>query len=301
MGEWRRPVTVLIIFTWFLLNIVINNLNGWILKTHGFAYPVTLTTVHMICCWALSGGCLLSVMRPTDPQPTSAATLRKVRMLSLAFCASVACGNIALRYIFVSFSQMVSAASPLFTMLLSAAMVGKRFSRTAYLSTIPMCGGVMLCTAGEVNFHVLGFLAILASTLLRGIKSILQARLLSPEERMDALTLLYHMSRASIAPLGLYAALGEYPALNDPHLASADSFRLWLLILTSGLISFLLNVCNFLVTKETSAVTLQVLGNVKVVFAIAVSLFIFGNRVSSWSVVGCAVTLLGVGIYDRGK
>ena len=37
------------------------------------------------------------------------------------------------------------------------------------------CGGVMLCTAGELNFHALGFAAVVASTLLRGVKSILQA------------------------------------------------------------------------------------------------------------------------------
>jgi len=33
----------------------------------------------------------------------------------------------------------------------------------------------MLCTAGELNFHALGFAAVVASTLLRGVKSILQA------------------------------------------------------------------------------------------------------------------------------
>ena len=42
-------------------------------------------------------------------------------------------------------------------------------------STYFRCGGVMLCTAGELNFHALGFAAVVASTLLRGVKSILQA------------------------------------------------------------------------------------------------------------------------------
>ena len=43
----------------------------------------------------------------------------------------------------------------------------------------------------------------------------------------------------------------------------------------------------------------QVLGNVKVVLAILVSLLIFQNEVSPWSVLGSAITLAGVAIYNR--
>ena len=43
---------------------------------------------------------------------------------------------------------------------------------------------------------------------------------------------------------------------------------------------------------------LQVLGNVRVVLSIFISLLIFGNRVSEWSAAGCVVTLLGVAMYN---
>ena len=46
-------------------------------------------------------------------------------------------------------------------------------------------------------------------------------------------------------------------------------------------------------------VSRQVLGNVKVVLSILVSLLIFGNTVSEWSMLGCVVTLLGVAMYNR--
>lgn len=153
-----------------------------------------LTSVHMLCCWSLSGLALATLFRPADPRPISPETLAKVRRLALAFCASVALGNIALRFIFVSFSQMVSAASPFFTMLLMRAMVGKQYSLSQYLAILPMCGGVMMCTVGELNFNIVGFSAVVGSTLLRGVKSIMQGRLLTaPEDRLDPITLLYHM------------------------------------------------------------------------------------------------------------
>jgi len=139
------------ITTWFVLNIIIGNLNGWILRS-GFNYPVLLTVVHMVCCWVLAGACLLTCMHPgAAARPANRNAIRKVRVLSLAFCASVASGNIALQYIFVSFAQMVTAAGPLFTILLMYTMTGKRYSRGAYASMLPMCGGVMMCTAGEVR------------------------------------------------------------------------------------------------------------------------------------------------------
>ena len=273
--------------------------NGWILRD-GFSYPVLLTTVHMICCWALAGASLVACMRQPDARPAQARAIAKVKRLSLSFCASVACGNIALQYIYVSFAQMVTAAGPLFTIGLMYSMAGKRYSKEAYASMIPMCGGVMLCTAGEINFNWLGFAAVVTATLLRGVKSIIQGRLLTaPEDKFDSLTLLYHMSGSSIAPLGAYAALVEYPALYDPLLRGDGALRRWALVLLSGFVAFLLNTCNFIVTKRTSAVTLQVLGNVKVVVSVGVSLLIFGNKVSKWSVAGCIITLAGVAAYNR--
>ena len=74
---------------------------------------------------------------------------------------------------------------------------------------------------------------------------------------------------------------------------------LWGLIFFSGFVAFFLNLMNFLVTKTTSAVTLQVLGNVKVVISIAISLIIFGNHVSAWSLAGCVITLAGVAAYNK--
>jgi len=55
---------------------------------------------------------------------------------------------------------------------------------------------------------------------------------------------------------------------------------------------------NLLVTKYTSAVTLQVLGNVKVVLSIIVSVLIFQNQVSFLAWLGCTITLLGVNWYS---
>jgi drug/metabolite transporter (DMT)-like permease len=107
------------------------------------------------------------------------------------------------------------------------------------------------------------------------------------------------MAGCSLPPLGLYAALVEHGALYDPRLRGEGATRRWALVLLSGVVAFLLNLCNLVVTKRTSAVSLQVLGNVKVVLSIGVSIAIFGNPISAWSAAGCLITLGGVACYHR--
>lgn len=306
-GEVPLSRKALAVASWFVLNIAIASVNKWVISVERFEYPAILTVVHMVCSYALSALCLASCLPPSSPEPPSAETLRRVRMLSLAFCGSVFCGTAALRYVFVSFQQMVTAASPLMTLLLARALTDKVFSRLAYLSMLPMCGGVMLCVVGELRvlsaeraFSWLGLGLIVTSTALRGVKSIMQGALLtSGADQLDALSLLQHMSKYSVALLSGYALLtGEVGAcladerVRRPRVAAA--------VLASGAIAFLLNVANFLVTQYTSAVTLQVLGNVKVVLSIGTSLVVFGNALSPLSALGCLVTLGGVALYQRG-
>merc|ERR1711957_1055272 len=76
-------------------------------------------------------------------------------------------------------------------------------------------------------------------------------------------------------------------------------FNVIFLLIVSGFNACLLNVTNFLVTSYTSPVTLQVLGNVKNCMAIGVSVAIFGNDLTFDQLVGVAVCLLGVWIYNK--
>ncbi|KAJ6385084.1 hypothetical protein OIU77_028310 [Salix suchowensis] len=62
-------------------------------------------------------------------------------------------------------------------------------------------------------------------------------------------------------------------------LARDDKKFIFYLIFNSSL-AYLVNLTNFLVTKHTSALTLQVLGNAKGAVAVVISIFIFRNPVS---------------------
>lgn len=79
-------------------------LNKWLLSTYGFRKPVFLTLCHMLACSAMGAGA--SAARIVPPQPIkSPEQFRKIAGLAVVFCLSVVLGNVALRFIPVSFSQ----------------------------------------------------------------------------------------------------------------------------------------------------------------------------------------------------
>lgn len=65
--------------------------------------------------------------------------------------------------------------------------------------------------------------------------------------------------------------------------------------------AYFVNLTNFLVTKHTSALTLQVLGNAKGVVAVIVSIMYFRNPVNAYSVLGYSITVAGVVLYSQAK
>lgn len=96
---------------------------------------------------------------------------------------------------------------------------------------------------------------------------------------------LWWFTPAGHAPLGARASTGV-------------AYTLGLLAL-SGLNACLLNIANFLVTFHTSAVTLQVLGNMKNCASIGISILIFGNAIKVSQLGGIVICLTGVVIYNQ--
>ncbi|XP_039114889.1 probable sugar phosphate/phosphate translocator At3g11320 [Dioscorea cayenensis subsp. rotundata] len=71
-------------------------------------------------------------------------------------------------------------------------------------------------------------------------------------------------------------------------LAREDKKIICFLLFNSSM-AYFVNLTNFLVTKHTSALTLQVLGNVKGAVAVVISILIFRNPVSLTGMLGYAV------------
>jgi len=313
--------TLIVVAFWFVLNIAMGSSTKWIFmygkicvegtqECETFKFPLLITVIHMLFSW---GMCYIQLTWISKKPNAKTLTLReqfyKVAPLSVCFSLAVGMGNLSLKYIYPSFNQMLGSMSPLITVGLAVLMQKKEFNWWTWGSMPIICGGLAICSIKEVTFHALGAFFATSATLLRAMKTIIQGRLLQGE-KLDSVTLLCYMAPWAAFVLFIVACCTEgiqplilmSEALTGKNAAGQTITGGWTvlgLLIVSGLNACLLNVANFMVTSHTSAVTLQVLGNVKNCCSIAVSIAIFGNALQPVQVAGVATCLCGVYLYNK--
>merc|ERR1719191_117322 len=72
-----------------------------------------------------------------------------------------------------------------------------------------ICGGLCLCMTQEVNFHLVGVLSCIGAAVLRGLKSIVQGKLLSGERKLHSVELQYYTAPYMAVVLFLFASAME--------------------------------------------------------------------------------------------
>jgi len=314
--------TAVVVLSWFAVNISMGTSTKWI-YLHGkvcvegegcesFTFPLLVSMVHMIMSSVL---CALQQKLKGKGSETAASTpkltfkeqSRKIGPLALSFSLSIGMGNLALKYIYPSFNQMLGSIAPLVTVALAVLWQGKSYNWYTWFAVAVVSFGIILCSTKEFNFSMLGVFFALGSTTLRALKSIIQGQIL--DTKMDSLTLLSYMAPWAFGFLGFFSLISEGLA---PYLLIARGLgldlaapsgtgggRLCFFLLLSGSMAFVLNLLQFMVTARTNAVTLQVLGNVKNCAGIFFSVAVLGNEVTMEQGLGVAICLWGVWLYNN--
>lgn len=308
-GSWRRHATSSdrrkltdceTVNHRYTTNIGVILLNKYLLSVYGFRFPILLTLFHMVSCTLCSASVVLFGVVPLQKLKSTKHTI-KVATLAFVFCCSIVAGNVSLRFIPVSFSQAIGATTPIFTAIF-AAMFGRIESGRTYLALIPIVIGIVLASRAEPNFHVVGFSAAVVATAGRAFKSVLQSLLLtSNDEQLDSMNLLMYMSPIAALMLLPATVVMEEGALSQVMELGSNNPSFVLLLLLNALFAFLVNLYNFLVTRYTSALTLQVLGNAKGVLATFISVLIFKNKITVIGLLGYGIAIAGVVLYSNEK
>lgn len=295
-----KLITTAVVFAWFCSNIALLLMNKYLLSNYGFKQPVFLTLCHMLACVVLSMAFSTTQYVPKK-SVSSNGQLIKISLLAVVFAMSVVLGNVSLRFIPVSFSQAVGATTPAFTAALSLILLNSRETARTYAALLPVIVGIVIATGAEPSFNLAGFTAAVVATAARALKSVLQGILLTdPNEKMDSMNLLRYMAPISLGvllPATFYLEPGVFHMVSQNR---TDVFFVVFLALNASL-AYFVNLLNFLVTRYTSALTLQVLGNGKGVAAVVVSVMVFRNPVTFASMIGYLITVSGVMWYMLAK
>uniref|UniRef100_A0A0D6R3L0 Sugar phosphate transporter domain-containing protein n=1 Tax=Araucaria cunninghamii TaxID=56994 RepID=A0A0D6R3L0_ARACU len=287
---------------WYTSNIGVLLLNKYLLSNYGFRFPIFLTMCHMTACSLLSYvGITWFKMVPMQTI-RSRLQFMKIAALSAIFCGSVVGGNISLRYLPVSFNQAVGATTPFFTAVFAYLMTVKREAWLTYATLVPVVAGVIIASGGEPSFHLYGFIMCILATAARALKTVLQGILLSSEgEKLNSMNLLLYMAPIAVVLLLPATLILEPNVLGIAVALARQDMRIVYYLLFNSALAYCVNLTNFLVTKHTSALTLQVLGNAKGAVAVVVSILLFKNPVSVTGMFGYTMTVCGVILYSEAK
>ncbi|CAL5420790.1 unnamed protein product [Camellia sinensis] len=120
-------------------------------------------------------------------------------------------------------------------------------------------------------------------------------------EKLNSMNLLLYMSPIAVLVL-LPATLQWSPDVLDVTISLGMKHKfMWLLLSINSVAAYLAYLSNFLVTKHTSALTLQVLGNAKGAVAVVISILLFQNLVTLMGIGGYTITVMRVVAYGESR
>jgi len=180
--------------TAFIISITLLNLTKWIYVTHSFKYPLFLTGGHMIASYFLAAVMIFVLdLVPNRRRIEFKDQVLLVAPFSLMGASSIACGNMALVFLFPSFHEMLQNTTPFWTVLCSIIFAGRRYNTNAYLTLIPItCGGAICALGEQSDFRLLGVIISFMAAIFRALRAIVQSNLMSGQENIDSITLLFY-------------------------------------------------------------------------------------------------------------
>lgn len=296
-GIYEKSKGIIWLTIWFFLNVGLTLLNKSLLDVSGFKFPVMLSFIHQSISTILSF--FESVLLKKQNHKENLAdryeivVTKKILILSLIFTTNIVFGNMSLKYCSVAFVQICRAIIPLITMVFSIMFLGAKYTMNHFLSCIVICVGVALSCFGELNLTLKGFIITVVGCFLSSMKSISVKKTLTGDYTVESSDLLARMSPISaIEMFFLSLSYGEHQKIvTSQKYVVATSCIVGAII--SGIIAYFLNLANFKATHYTSPLTVTIIGCVKQIVTIVISVILFEKSITLLNTIGIIVTTAG--------
>jgi len=295
----RHVETLVVAGSAFVTTTCLSSILKYLFKHEEFAYPLFVTSTHMILSYAIAhvGIMHLKMNASTFRVFDRREQLFKITPISICTALSMGLSNLALKFLYPSFVAMISAGLPLVTIVLACIFQTEKFNRWTYISMIPIFYGLFLSSHHEVNFNAFGFSLLLLAVTLRGLKQVLQARILRDDGHVDALTLLYYVAPNNLVIFVFWSLAAE--GTEPYHVLFNARWRTWAVLLLSAGFAAAFNLLTFRAITLLNATAWSLMGMVNAPMISLVSYLCFGNAVGSGQITGFTITLLGVWLYHR--
>ena len=303
-ARWAAQAKVVgVVSFYFVVSISLVFLNKFMLSSAAIRLdaPLFLTWTQIVvacgCCY------LISLFRDTRLMSFFPITMQydlkvaaKVAPLTALFLAMIVCNNLCLRYVEISFYQVVRALTIVFNLVFTYTVLKQRTSRMAVASCGVVVVGYLMACQGEINFSVEGVIFGVASSLFVCLYSIYVKKILALVDNDHNVLMVYNNLNALwMLPIVVVLA-GEVEAIRTYSLISSPFFLRMTLI--TGVFGFLINIATFLQISVTSPLTHNVSGTAKACVQTVLGAIVYKNEVSFQAGLGTFLSIIGCGMYS---
>ena len=238
-------------------NLAVLLLNKLLLTFWAFKQPVLLTFLHMLSATVLTWG-LWALKLLTIQRVQSTPQLLKLASMSLVFALAVLSANVSLKYLAVSMNQAIGAATPVFAAFFAFICQQQIEHGLTYATLLLVVGGVIVASGVEPQLHMFGAFVCFLAAAFRGLRAVLQAILLRPEEKLDSISCLAYMVPVSSVLMLVMCPIVEPAGIKVLLALPWAGLPMVTAVTANCMAAFGSNYFNMAVTKRTSALTIQV-------------------------------------------
>ncbi|KAI0243358.1 Solute carrier family 35 member E2A [Lamellibrachia satsuma] len=305
LGEDKGLFTVKgmsIVWLWYFFSCVTLFLNKHILSTLKCDATI-LATMQMITT-SLFGfinihfpcGMYKPVRQESSAKPPH--FYRNMSLVGLFRFLTVFLGLVSIKFVPVSFTETVKSSAPIFTVVISGALLGEKNGMYVLGSLVPIMAGLALCSAYELRFNMQGFSAALATNLAECLQFVYSKLLISGEKyKSSPAEFQFYTSIAS--------AVIQIPCcLMLVDIVKAQDNMTWtvfLCLIVSGISYHYQTMMAWMLMSFVSPVTHSVTNVVKRALLIWLSVLWFGNPVTVLGALGTITVTCGVLCYNKAR
>merc|ERR1719336_1030136 len=290
-------------FFWYLGNYYYNITNKVALVQAGGAagYPFTIATVQLAV-GAIWG---LLLWGYPDTRKLPQITFDDFRKnLPVAFCSAGAhmASVFALSAGAVSFGQIVKAAEPAFAALLGTLFYGSKISKAKWLCLIPVIGGVVLASLGELSFTWAALFFASLANVFAAFKANENKKLMTTPGLKDRIGGVGNQFALSIINAFLFCAVIAFFFEGSKFGGFIELMKsnpiLLANVIFSGLWFYAYNELATMTIKKTNAVTQSVANTAKRVIVIVGVAIVLRESLDPLKLFGCFIGIGGVFLYS---
>lgn len=300
MGDPALLVQTGAVAQWTFLSVALILFNKWLMQYGGFPFPLTLVSMHMFFSSAVTF--LLHMIGVIEPAVERRHMLWYVTPVGMLFAIALATGNEVFLYLSVAFIQMLKACTPAVVLFVSMCVGLEPPSCRLFLIIAITSGGVALTIYGELKFVWFGVAMMFLSMLAEALRLVTMELLFSKNGiKMSGLESVYCISPICFLTVSPVCAYFEGRRLVEALGSHALPSSLGAILGANCFCAFMLNVASMLMVKNTSALTMKVVGVAKDWIVIIVSSWLFDTAVSPMQWMGYSVAFVGILLYSHYK